>query len=414
MDTKWYDEYKQIREKFNYTYKGYNLKFLIPGYLGIDLSGDVHVRDLFKTFYQSTKSKDFRPLLSIAETNLITYFIPRADYSDLAKETKKSYPESVIACIDDLPDYKFSPLRFSYFKHFWLAFFLVFSRSIGYNFKYKLLFIGYLINLFNQISLVEKVKKTNIKRYICFNSAYRDESVLTLYFKKRNIETVSMQHGIFSNFKRTIPFDIINTENLIADKLLCWGQASIDNLVENGFDSSRLILTGNPKYKDVEIESINQTFSKCLVLLGRELYVETNDKLLEVLEQYNEKAEQKILFYIKKHPFLNDDMHKKFASVNNNIIFIGREHSTQEILRSNLVDFTVAVNTTAYYESLVLGKISLRWIEAENEEFFGMDDKFENIIEFETKLDEFKSKPTSELRSEMKDIIKYVFNPNLQ
>ena len=415
MDTKWYDGYRQIKEKFDYVYKGYNLKFLIPGYLGIDLSGDVHVRDLFKTFYRSTKTKDFRAMLSsLDDKGLITYLIPRADYSDLAKETKKNYSDSEIVCIDSLPDMKFSPIGFTYCKHFWLALFLVFSRSIGHNLKYKFLFVGYLINLFNQISVVEKVRHTGIKRYICFNSAYRDESLLTLYFRKRGIETISMQHGIFCNFTRSIPFDIINTENLIANKLLCWGQASIDNLVENGFDPSRLILTGNPKYKDVRIESVNQTFSKCLVLLGRELYIETNDKLLEVLQQYNKQSGNKIIFYIKKHPFLDDSLHKQFASVNNKMIFIGKEHSTQEILRSDLVDFTIAVNTTAYYESLALSKVSFRWVEAENEDFVGMDDKFENIIEFESRLDEFKYKPASEIKEEMTNIIKYVFNPNIQ
>lgn len=414
MDTRWYDGYKQILEKFDYTYKGYNLKFLIPGYLGIDLAGDVHVRDLFKIFYRSTKSADLRLPLSSQQKGLITYLIPRSDYADLASETQKSYPDSTIFCIEDLPEAKFSPISITYCHHFWKSVFFVFSRSIGGSFKYKLLFIGYLINLFNQISLVEKVKQTKVKHYICFNSAYRDESLLTLYFKKRGIETLSMQHGIFCNFKRSIPFDIINTENMIADKLLCWGQASVDNLIENGFDTSRMILTGNPKYKDVKIETTDQSFSRCLVLLGRELYIETNNNLLELLRQYNSTAEKKIIFYIKKHPFLSDDLHKGFASVNDNLIFIGKEHSTQEVLRSGLVDFTIAVNTTAYYESLALGKISLRWTEAENEEFYGMDDKFDNISEFENKIEEFKRKPESEITKEMKDIIRYIFNPNMQ
>ena len=108
-----------------------------------------------------------------------------------------------------------------------------------------------------------------------------------------------------------------------------------------------------------------------------------------------------------------DVEHKSFASISDNMIFLGREHSVQEVLRSDMVNFTIAVNTTAYYESLALGKISLRWSESENEEFIGMDDKFLNLPEFETKLDEFAEKPESEIRQEMKNIIKYVFNPEL-
>ena len=170
---------------------------------------------------------------------------------------------------------------------------------------------------------------------------------------------------------------------------------------------------GNPKYKDLTIEQVDQSFTKCLVLLGRAIYIPSNEKLLSLLKEFNKKHNNKILFYIKKHPFLMDVEHKSFASISDNMIFLGREHSVQEVLRSDMVNFTIAVNTTAYYESLALGKISLRWSESENEEFIGMNDKFVNLSQFETKLNEFTQKPEPEIRQEMKDIIKYVFNPEL-
>lgn len=413
MDRTWYEDYKLIKEKFDYTYKGYNLKFLIPGYLGIDLSADVHVRDLFKAFYLAGKSIDLTQAISVKKKTLITYLIDRADYKELANVTKELYPNSEVVSLGKLPEKQFSPFSFTFIKHFWLSLFLVFSRSIGANLKYKLYFWAYTLKLLNQISLVEKIKTTEVEKYICFNSAYREESLLTSYFNKRKIETITMQHGIFCDFKRTIPFDQINSENWIANKMLSWGQSTVDYLTKKGFDESRFIMMGNLKYRDLKINTIDQQFTKCLVLLGRELYIDTNNKLLATLQEYNKKHNNSIRFYIKKHPFLQDETHKEYAAVDRNMIFIGKEHSVGEILKSDMVNFSIAVNTTAYYESLALGKPCLRWTEAENEDFEGIDDKFDNIIELESQIEKLKTTDADTLKQSIENVIRYIFNPNL-
>ena len=415
MDKRYYNRYKSLLEKLNYTYKGYNLKYLVPGYFTFLFSDDaLSAREVFKEFYIGTQIIDLTKALETKSSSIISFLIDRDDYKDLASSVQAIYSDSSIVKLSGLPTKKVSFLSFSYFKHLAKASKLVFTRSIDESFMTKLFLIGLITKLFNQISTLEKIQcPENIQRYICFNAAYKEESLLTLYFKNRGIETISMQHGIFCDFKLIIPFDYINLDNMIADKLLCWGQSTVDYLTSKGIDQSRLILMGNPKYKDLTIEQVDQSFTKCLVLLGRAIYIPSNEKLLSLLKEFNKKHNNKILFYIKKHPFLMDVEHKSFASISDNMIFLGREHSVQEVLRSDMVNFTIAVNTTAYYESLALGKISLRWSESENEEFIGMNDKFVNLSQFETKLNEFTQKPELEIRQEMKDIIKYVFNPEL-
>ncbi|QIK58970.1 hypothetical protein G7050_03580 [Dysgonomonas sp. HDW5A] len=415
MDKRYYNRYKSLLEKLNYTYKGYNVKHLVPGYFTFLFSDDaISARDVFKEFYIGTQITDLGKVLDSKSNSVISFLIDRDDYKDLANSVKAIYPDSSIVKLSGLPNKKVSFLSFSYIRHLLKATKLIFKRSIKESFMTKLFLVGLITKLFNQIHALEKTScPENIKRYICFNAAYKEESLLTLYFKNRGIETISMQHGIFCDFKLIIPFDYINFDNMIADKLLCWGQSTVDYLTSKGIDQSRLILIGNPKYKDLTIEHVDQSFTKCLVLLGRAIYIPSNEKLLLLLKEFNKKHNNKILYYIKKHPFLMDVEHKSFASISDNMIFLGREHSVQEVLRSDMVNFTIAVNTTAYYESLALGKISLRWSESENEEFIGMDDKFVNLSEFESKLKEFSEKPETEVRQEMKDIIKYVFNPEL-
>lgn len=415
MNQVWYNGYKSIKEKFDYTYKGYNLKYLISGYLNLDFDSKPPVRDIFKEYFLSTNFINLREALNAKEDTLITYLINRTDYRDLAKTAQEYYPSSEVVDLSALPLKKISPFSFTYIKHFWKAISLLFRRSIGNNLMLRLQLVAIVIKLLNQISVLEKGGyPQHIKRYICFNSSYKEETLLTLYFNKHNAETITLQHGIFCNFKRLIPFDVINYENCVAQKILSWGQSSVDFLTQNGFDASRLNLIGNLKYKDFKIEHINQSFKKCLVLLGRPLYLDTNDKLLDVLKLYNAKHNNEIVFYIKKHPFIEDKYHVQHADISHNIIFLGREHSVQEVLKSDMVDFSIAVNTTAYYESLALGKPCLRWTEEENEDFYGLDDKFENLQQLEGQIRQLKNKDQAELTKEVKDVIRYIFNPNLE
>ena len=409
-----YDRYKRIKDKLNYTYKGYNLKNLIPGYLNFlfdDLTPSL--RDVIKAFYVSRTILDLRKVFCIQSPTLITYLINRTDYKNLAYAAKSFYYDSDVVNLSELPTIKKPFISFSYVGYLLKASRIVFSRSLGLPMRSKLYLSAILINLFYQINLLEKLKPVkNINRYICFNSAYKEECMLTTFFNKQGIETITLQHGIFCNYKSFVPFDYINFDNFIAAKMLCWGQSTIDYLTANGIDKSRLMLVGNLKYKNLKIDKINQNMGKCLVLLGRGLYVDTNNKLLEILTDYNKQHDPGVIFYIKKHPFLMDEEHKQFADISNNIIFLGREYSVEETLKSSLVDFSIAVNTTAYYESLALGKPCLRWTESENEEFFGMDDKFDSLEGLKEKIMALKTADESVVRKEMQDVIKYIFNPS--
>lgn len=411
MDVRFYDRYKSLISNLDYTYRGYNIKYLIPGYLTCLFTDDPIVgRDVFKGFYKSTSFFDLSKILQTRKETAITFLINRKDYEDLAVSLQQYYSDSDITCIESLQQVKCSPFSWSYLKHLTKAFRIIFGRSVKESLMTKIYLVSILTNLFNQIRFLDKVKcPDNLKRYICFNTAYKEESLLTLYFKQKNIETITLQHGIFCDFKDMIPFDIINLDNLISDKILCWGQSTADYLKTKGFEESRFIMMGNPKYKCSKITHVNQSFKKCLVLLGRSVYIPSNDSLLGLLQKFNKKHNNQILFYIKKHPFVVDAEHKQFASIADNMFFVGREHSVQEILKSDMVDFTIAVNTTAYYESLAVGKLSFRWSDAENEDFVGMDDKFYDLSEFEGLIKKYQIQNEESVREEMQSVINYVF-----
>lgn len=413
MDTRFYDRYKRLMSNLNYQYLGYNIKDLIPGYLTCMFTDDPIVgRDVFKEFYKTQAVSDLSAVITSPKKTSISYLISRRDYEDLAKSVQELYPDSSVACIENLGYQKCSFFSPTYIRHLFKSLRIVFGASIKESFMTRLYLVALITAILNQVKVLDKQQcSSTIKQYICFNSAYKEESLLTAYFKKRGIETISLQHGIFCDFKDIIPFDIINMDNMISDKLMCWGKSTQDYLRSKGFDDSKFILMGNPKYKDTQITHVGQSFKKCLVLLGRSVYIPSNDRLLALLQEFNTKHNNKVLFYIKKHPFVVDAEHKQYASIANNLFFVGREHSVQEVLRSDMVDFTIAVNTTAYYESLALGKISLRWSDAENEDFYGMDDKFYDLSGLEEKIQYFQNLPEEDVRNQMKEVIEYVFKP---
>jgi len=415
MNKTFYNDYKTIKDKLDYTYKGYNLQALIPGYLNFVFDGIIPSgKEILKDFYKTFGSIDIRKVPEINNKTIISYLINRQDYKGLAYATKTYYPDSEVIDLSSLPVVKFPFFSPSYIWHLLKSIKIVFTRSVGKTMKEKLSIIAILTLIFNQIKLLEKAKlSTSINQYICFNSSYKEESLLTLYFNKRNIETITLQHGIFCNYKLLIPFDYINFENRQAQKVLSWGQATVDYFTANGVDASGLIMFGNPKYKNIRISKVLQSFKSCLVLLGRGLYIDTNNKLLAMLTEYNKIHNNPVVFYIKKHPFLLDEEHRQYANIAQNIIFLGKEHSVEEVLKSSLVDFSISVNTTAYYESLALGKPCLRWTEAENEEFFGMDDKFANLSEYENKLNSLRSMDQAVLLRDIQNVIRYIFNPDL-
>lgn len=415
MNDTFYNNYKTLKEKLDYNYKGYNLKYLVPGYLNF-VFDDITptLREALKSLYHSKQSVDLRQVIQTENPTIITLLINRMDYRRLTDATSSYYKNSVVIDLSSLPIVEFSIFSI----HFWIFFIkstrIVLTRSVGGSLIFKLTIIGILVKIFNQIRLLEKTKPSDqITRYICFNSSYKEESVLSQYFNKRNIETITLQHGIFCNFKKLIPFDYINFENMQTRKVLAWGKATTDFFRHKNKDTSGIITFGNPKYKNIKINKIHQTFKHCLVLLGRGLYIDTNNKLLETLTQYNIQNKNNIIFYIKKHPFLLDEDHKQFANTSQNIIFLGREHSVEDILKSSLVDFSISVNTTAYYESLILGKPCLRWTEAENEEFYGINDKFTSLEEFSEKIETLKTADPNKLLTEVQDVIRYIFNPEL-
>jgi hypothetical protein len=228
-----------------------------------------------------------------------------------------------------------------------------------------------------------------VTKYLAFCGVLNVENLLTQFLQQKGIKTFSLQHGISFLYSKDVPIDSINYENFQSNILLCWGQYYIDEYYKYGIPSDKLIVAGYPKtVKKIALDTTNK-FKSCLVLLARNQYDESNQKLLSILlNQYDFE------FHLKLHPSLNYEDYTKFAK-NNNMKIINRSIKLVSCFTKNEYDFTIAVNTSSYYEALIHGKPCLRFYSEAFELMYGYDDIFSDNKGLEKALNKIKNNITT-------------------
>lgn len=236
-------------------------------------------------------------------------------------------------------------------------------------------------HVMNTIDFLMKLENKRIYKYLAYSSAHYWENLLCQYFKTKSVPTYSLQHGTNFLFKKNIPVDCINYENLECDHYLCWGEYTKDELQRFGIDLKRLYVAGYPHDISVREFDTNNTFKTCLLLLSRAIYDTANKKLLSMLEK-----NRGVVFYIKLHPTLNHDYYETFCNSHSNFILVENQTLYQCVENSNF-DFSIVVNSTAYYETLLMGIPTFRFSHESFDNFWGYLDLFDDIKTLESLID---------------------------
>ena len=275
-------------------------------------------------------------------------------------------------------------------------------KNSGLSIKEKIDLAAESIYYCNTLIELEKLDYSNINKYVCEIDVRRFENLLTQLMQLRGVETFSMAEGLLYIFKGEIPVDSLHYVAITTDKLLCWGQYTIDEYGSYGIDKSRLMLAGYPKKVDIKSMLPTSNLKTCMVLVARTQFNEANMRLLNILKKRTDEYD----FYLKLHPSCDYDMYAKFAE-ENNMYMIEMSKSLDECLKQGEYDWAIAVNTTAYYESLMRGVPCLRF---GDESYYlpkGSDDIFVNLQEMDEKLLNLKNKSLSAYQTEVDDILRY-------
>ena len=254
----------------------------------------------------------------------------------------------------------------------------------------------------NTLIELDKMSFVGVQKYLCQCSVLGLENLLTQFFKLRNIPTYSLQEGIYFVFKKNPPLDSIQYENFETDNLLCWGQFSVDEDASYGIPTQRLRVAGYPKkVKLYPMKEVNP-YKKCMVLLARDSFRDTNSQLLNILLKYSDDYD----FCIKLHPSCDFEFYSSFAS-QHGMTIIPKDKTINDCLDNKLFDFAIAVNTTAYYEALMRGLPCLRFCDdtfdlmAGCKDVFGKDEMFCEIMET------LRMQPLSAYQEEVNHVLKY-------
>ncbi|MBV7405696.1 hypothetical protein [Enterobacter sp. ENT03] len=160
--------------------------------------------------------------------------------------------------------------------------------------------------------IIKNTKLANGK-IITFCDAHPEDNLIAQFYKlERHCITYTLQHGYYISAPGTINQEVYR--NFVSDYMLCWGQSSKDNLINNGVNERRLLLFGCFKNTLCIPNKINKE-RNIFVLLNGAHNSETNKYLLDLSLEIIDKTDFDVI--IKKHP---DD--KQNYEINPRIKFV--------------------------------------------------------------------------------------------
>lgn len=255
----------------------------------------------------------------------------------------------------------------------------------------------------NSLLELKKNDFSRVKKYLSMCNVLDCENLITQYMKLCKIPTYSLMEGLYFIHKINPPMGCVAYENFETDYLLSWGNFTRNDFEHYGINPEKILIAGYPK--EVKLTPIRKkkVFKNCLVLLGGPTYYETNSRLLDILEQVSDNYH----FNLKLHPALCVEQHAEWAAKNNGIV-LSQTLLLSDCLLNDNYDFTISVNTTAYYEALMKGIPSLRFYDESFTLIPGCDfDIFSNVEELKYNLHCIQDMHLSQYQYKVNKMLEY-------
>lgn len=347
-----FEKYKFIKSKLRQkSIDGYPIDRVMGSYLAREIWSNKYQK-IILFLYMIFLRYSFKSNSNI----LLTNPSKRESYKTLIKNfcIQNNYNENIVTQIKIRPRSILNLFKF----------FFIFLRSIEFknNIKFSDNLLMSFFNSYARIT-IDELESIDLyaEKYIAFNSSYFFESFLCFYFKKRGVQTSSLQHGIYYQYENEIPFETINYENICADELICWSQFTIDQ-IKNIVPKDVVLIKNNYPYATESKRHKNSLqINKILVLLPRIKYKKEIVNLIDILKKTNEN------FLIRPHPSSKRLAKsvikglKKFSIDVNNDLY--------KTLLSGQFNYCISFNTTATFEAVLFRQRVVNYV-CGNDEFF--------------------------------------------
>lgn len=373
MPNETYQLYTIAKKKFHFNYRGINVEDV----LAIDLwqwSAEIF---LPYSLHRFTSSMDMSFLKGKHSDHIAFFDINREDH-------RKTYYNILNKISDvyeniDVSSSMKDKHRFSIKNILIASFFLPKTRIFTKIFSYRLRICSRVCYILNTIDDLYAARPANIKKLLSFSPIHTFDNLLCQYYKNTGTITFGLSHGTPFLYSKNIPIDCLNYENLNTDYCLVWGQMTKDEYVKFGIPESSVLVAGYPKQITRRSIRPHNPMKKCLVLLSRVAYDDSNRSLLDLLKKHSSQLD----FHLKLHPSCNFDEYLSIAHTNGYTL-IDRSTLLSSCMDNGSFDFAIAVNTSAYYEILAAGIPCLRFYDDVYDLSFGdSHDVFSSEHEFE-------------------------------
>ncbi|PWK77723.1 hypothetical protein LX99_02608 [Mucilaginibacter oryzae] len=408
MDSALFNEYSLLKSEYDLKYKGIDFnRILAHEFLLITFRSSefekLRYYQIISLFFKVRKLGKLRDVFS--KNILVTNGIDRNDYTELIEGFTKDLSDYSYYSLTGLPnEYTVKLSLKSFFSAVNYVFFK--KRRCINSFKEKLCIAGAIV-YYRRIldDLENSFAGINLqgKKYVAFNSAYDIETLITLFFKSKGVTTYHLSHGVsYIKYKKTMPLDRVNGENITADNILVWGESSKRDLINNySIFPEKILVAGNPKYPKRKI-NVKQSFKTGIVFLGRNIYDDQNVRIVEIVGEVSKLWQ--IKFVIKPHP--RSDLNRiRLVAKNYDIDVVDTKYTINDILKTGSYDFAIAYNTTVYYEAMYYSLVCLRYDQDENEDYEGIEDKFRDEESLMKQINKFKNMENEDLNVKIDNLL---------
>ncbi|RXJ74687.1 hypothetical protein CS022_00070 [Veronia nyctiphanis] len=365
-----YSKYKIFKKKFHgLIYKGIALDYALGSYLAQYVWSNKKVRFILGLLFEGYKLDYSYISKKKNEYDVFTYYIERDDYRKLIEGyIEKSDTEYELVKIESEKKWKNLFLSLTYIYESW-----VLSRGRKFG-VIDLLFVAF------SLRVIDKIGNLNFKGYMSFNSAFKYESFLSLYFNARDVETFSIQHGAYFNFKNDTPIDVINYENLCSSNLLCWGQYTVDQIKNLVPKYTNIVNYGYPLVHSANNYKPQKENKAIYILVPRSIYKEEILNLFKILKDTGEE------FVIRPHPSVKKEI-GNYITTNKLEWIIDDKETMHSLLRKYKFKACISFNSTALFECILFNQNAIQYV-SDNDEFI-LDNlcKFNNIITFKNAIE---------------------------
>ncbi|MEE3650974.1 MULTISPECIES: hypothetical protein [unclassified Brenneria] len=398
-------KYKEYKGKLSFNYRGYPLHKIIS----VELASIIYGKKVFN-YWDITRFFSSRDVeLPVGQEKPFFLYsmggYGRDDYYSLLNYVREQVPGPLIDLNHNKKRIKVNLINIIKAIRF------VFSRVDGISFKDKILISSFFSYLMNYIDTLEKKRVDMPEAYIAFCSSHMDEGVLDTFFKNKNIRTYTLQHGLYFICDNK-NIDMIAYENIISDRLLCWGEYTKNEFSRYGVPREQMLVAGYPNETKKLGKRTLQGKPCILVLLSRYTFHANNMKMLKLLSSLK-LQDPEIKIDVKMHPSLQiNDYNEIFEKYGFSLCASG---TIKSLLESDKYHMTISYNSTAYYDSYMNNCASLRYIDEDADDSINvMDDGFDDELSLMTKISKVKSEIcTEDFWVEVESRLKYITGYNI-